>query len=222
MPVNPSTPFPIVVLLSGEGSNLQAIIDRIVDGFIPAQIMAVVSNRADAHGVTRARNAGITTQIIEPRLYPDRTTYDRELMTQIDRYAPKLVVLAGFMRILSAEFVQHYLGRLINIHPSLLPKHKGLRTHQRAIETGDIEHGATVHYVTPELDSGPIILQCKIPIQKTDTAASLEHRVHALEHRLYPEVIRRIATGEVQLRAGTVYLANKPLTSEQQVYTPQG
>ncbi len=206
-------PFPIVVLLSGEGSNLQAILDRITAGTIPAQIVAVISNRADAHGITRARNAGIDTYVLDPRQFPDRTIYDQELVTRIDRYAPKLVVLAGFMRILTAAFVQHYLGRLINIHPSLLPKHKGLRTHQRVIEAGDTEHGATVHYVTPELDSGPIILQSKISIQKTDTPASLEQRVHAVEHQLYPEVIRLIATGAVQLHAGTVYLTNKPLTS---------
>ena len=221
MSSNGVAPFPIVVLLSGEGSNLQAILDRIGDGTLPAQIVAVISNRADAHGITRARNAHIDTLILDPQLFPDRASYDQALITQIDQYAPKLIVLAGFMRILSNEFVEHYLGRLINIHPSLLPKYKGLHTHQRVIEAGESEHGASVHYVSPELDSGPIILQSKIPVQKTDTAASLQQRVHTIEHQLYPEAIRRIATGEVQLRAGTVYLMNKPLTSAQQLYTSQ-
>jgi phosphoribosylglycinamide formyltransferase-1 len=221
MSANLSNPFPLVVLLSGEGSNLQAILDRIADGTVPAQIVAVISNRADAPGIARARHAGIATHIHDPRQFPDRSTYDRELIMLIDRYAPKLVVLAGFMRILTSEFVQYYHGRLINIHPSLLPKYKGLRTHQRAIEAGETEHGATVHYVTAELDSGPIILQSSIPIFTTDTAASLEQRVHHLEHQLYPEVIRRMASGDVQLRGDTVYLANKPLTSAQRLYSPQ-
>ena len=141
-------------------------------------------------------------------------------MQCIDRYSPQLIVLAGFMRILTTEFVQHYTGRLINIHPSLLPKYKGLHTHQRALDAGDDEHGATVHFVTPELDSGPIILQMKVPILPNDTANDLQQRVHQAEHQLYPEALQRIATGRVQLRDDTVYLDNTPLTVTNRIFEP--
>ncbi len=213
MLTNPVQPLAIVVLISGDGSNLQAIIDNIASGQLSAKLVAVISNRDQAYGLERARRHGIPTQVIAATLHPDRTAYDQALMQCIDSYSPQLIVLAGFMRILTTEFVQHYAGRLINIHPSLLPKHKGLHTHQRALDAGDNEHGATVHFVTPELDSGPIILQMKVPILPNDTAEELQQRVHQAEHQLYPEALRRIATGRVQLRGDIVYVDNSPVTA---------
>jgi len=213
MPIKTVQPMSLVVLISGEGSNLQALIDTIATGHLPAKILAVISNHAEAYGLERARRNGIPVQVIESSSHPDRQAYDYALRHCIDAYSPRLVVLAGFMRILSEEFVRHYTGRLVNIHPSLLPKYKGLKTHQRALDAGEHEHGATVHFVTPELDSGPIILQMKVPILPNDSAEQLQQRVHQAEHRLYPEALRRIATGRVQLRGDTVYVDNAPLTN---------
>lgn len=208
--------FSLVVLISGEGSNLQAIIDAIQQGTLPAQIAAVICNRPDAAGLERAKRAGIKTDVIESRGVSNRQEYDQALARCIDHYAPQLIVLAGFMRILTDEFVLRYTGRLINIHPSLLPKYKGLNTHQRVLDAGDTKHGATVHYVTPELDSGPIILQAPIAVQPNDSAVSLQQRVHQIEHRLYPEAIKRIASGRVQLRDQIVYMDGQPITPAQQ------
>ena len=182
----------LVILISGNGSNLQAIIDAIESGRIKANISLVLSNKADAYGLERARLAGIKTAILSTKAYETREAYDTELMDIIDNYEPNLVILAGFMRILSEKFVKHYAGKLLNIHPSLLPKYKGLKTHDRVLEAGDKIHGATVHYVTDELDGGPIIQQASCDVLPTDTAASLEARVHELEHRLYPEVIAKL------------------------------
>lgn len=198
---SPSNALPIVVLLSGQGSNLQAIIDAAAQQALPIEIKAVISNRADAYGLVRAEQAGIATAVLDHKRFANRQQYDHTLRELIDDYQPGLVVLAGFMRILSDQFVEHYLGRMINIHPSLLPKHKGLHTHQRAIEAGDKEHGASVHFVTPALDSGPIILQESTEILGNDTAESLAERVHAIEHRIYPEAIRRFACGEIHFSA---------------------
>ena len=145
----------VVVLLSGTGSNLQALIDSTRTGDSPVRIRAVISNRADAYGLQRAREAGIDTRVLDHKAFDGREAFDAALMEQIDTFNPQLVVLAGFMRILSAGFVRHYQGRLFNIHPSLLPKYKGLHTHQRALEAGDTEHGCSVHFVTEELDGGP-------------------------------------------------------------------
>ena len=185
--------FGIVVLISGSGSNLQAIIDA----KLPIQIRAVISNKADAFGLQRAQQAGIPTEVIDHREYADRTSFDAALQQRIDRYRPNLVVLAGFMRILTDGFVEHYLGRMINIHPSLLPKYRGTNTHARAIEAGDSEAGCSVHWVTPELDAGPVILQAKVPIHPGDNADTLAARVLEQEHQIYPEAIRRIASGEI-------------------------
>ncbi|MBI3562593.1 MAG: phosphoribosylglycinamide formyltransferase [Gammaproteobacteria bacterium] len=211
MSLPPASSFSLVVLISGEGSNLQAIRDHIAAGELPAQIAAVISNRSQAPGLLRAQQAGITTQVLEKNLYPDPNAYDRALLAIIDQYRPALVVLAGFMRILTDDFVRHYSGRLINIHPSLLPKYKGLHTHQRALQAADSEHGASVHFVTPELDSGPVILQAKVPILPGDDAEKLRQRVQQVEHRLYPEALRLLATGRVQLLGATVYLDGQPL-----------
>jgi phosphoribosylglycinamide formyltransferase-1 len=185
--------LPVVVLISGSGSNLQAIIDA----DLPITIRAVISNRADAYGLTRAEQAGIPTAVLDHKAYPDRESYDAALQALIDSYRPGLLVLAGFMRILSDGFVRHYEGRMINIHPSLLPKYRGLDTHARAIAAGDAEAGCSVHFVTPELDSGPIIIQARVPIRDGDTPETLAARVLEQEHRIYPEAIRKFAEGEL-------------------------
>jgi len=184
--------LPIVVLISGSGSNLQAIIDA-ADDDLPVEIRAVISNKADAYGLMRARQAGIETVVVDHTLFESRQAFDTELSRIIDRFEPGLVVLAGFMRILSDDFVHHYEGRMLNIHPSLLPKYKGTNTHARAIEAGDSEAGCSVHLVTAELDAGPVLLQAKVPILKGDTPETLAARVLEQEHQLYPEAIRQFA-----------------------------
>lgn len=206
--------FNIVVLISGNGSNLQSIIDQINSGNLAVQICAVLSNRPDAYGLRRASRAGIPTIVLDHTRFASREAFDEAMMQTIDKYQPDLIVLAGFMRILTDRFVNHYLGRMINIHPSLLPKYQGLNTHQRAIDAGETEHGASVHYVVPELDSGPMILQSRVPILPDDTAETLQQRVHGAEHMLYPEAIRRIANGKVFLKDNTVYFEGQPIKQE--------
>lgn len=209
----------IVVLISGNGSNLQAIIDAIAVQQIEAQVVAVVSNRADAYGLQRAQTAGIPTRVISNADYQDREIYDQALMACIDEFKPDLIVLAGFMRILSDGLVQHYLGRMLNIHPSLLPRHKGLHTHRRVLEAGEQEHGATVHFVSPELDSGPIVLQGKTRIQPSDNEQQLAQRVHEIEHKIYPQAIRWFAEGRLSLADNTVHLDNIPIRQYEQLST---
>ena len=183
----------IVVLISGHGSNLQALIDaQQRDELGGGQIVAVVSNRAEAYGLQRAQQANIPAEHLSHKDFATREGFDAALMTRIDTYAPDLVVLAGFMRILTPAFVQHYAGKMVNIHPSLLPKYPGMHTHARAIEAGDQEHGASVHYVTEGVDEGPVILQGRVPILADDTPDTLQQRVHALEHQLYPRAVRMI------------------------------
>lgn len=184
--------LPIVVLISGGGSNLQSIIDAAADD-LPVEIRAVISNRPDAYGLTRAREAGIDTAVLEYANFADRESYDQALQELIDSYSPELVVLAGFMRILSDDFVRHYEGRMLNIHPSLLPKYRGLHTHARALEAGDKVAGCTVHYVTAELDAGPIIMQARVPVLDDDTPETLAARVLEQEHKIYPQAIRQFA-----------------------------
>ncbi len=201
----------IVVLISGNGSNLQAIIDAIANKEIDGEIVAVISNRAEAYGLQRASAAGIPARVLAYSDYNDRQKYDQALMALIDQYEPDLVVLAGFMRILTDEFVNHYLGRMVNIHPSLLPKYKGLNTHQRVLQAGDSEHGATVHFVTPELDSGPVIVQEKLAVEKNETAEQLADRVHQIEHKIYPQAISWFAAGRLTLSDNKVLLDKQPL-----------
>lgn len=189
----------VVVLISGSGSNLQALIDSIAHDGNPARIAAVISNRADAYGLERARQAGIATRVLNHKQFDGREAFDAALIEAIDGFAPQLVVLAGFMRILSGGFVRHYAGRLLNIHPSLLPKYKGLHTHQRALEAGDREHGCSVHFVTEELDGGPLVVQAVVPVESDDTPESLAQRVHRQEHRIYPLALRWFAEGRLQL-----------------------
>ncbi|MEZ2877406.1 phosphoribosylglycinamide formyltransferase [Pseudomonas lundensis] len=189
----------VVVLLSGTGSNLQALIDSDDVKASPATLRAVISNRADAPGLQRAKNAGIDARVLDHTAFEGREAFDAALIEIIDTFNPHLVVLAGFMRILSADFVRHYQGRLLNIHPSLLPKYKGLHTHQRALEAQDREHGCSVHFVTEELDGGPLVVQAVIPVESEDTPSSLAQRVHAQEHRIYPLAVRWFAEGRLSL-----------------------
>ena len=194
----PATPS-IVVLISGSGSNLQAIIDGIESGSIPAKITAVISNKADVKGLERAANHGIVHHVLDHTQHADREQYDQALMTLIDQHNADLVILAGFMRILTAPFVEHYAGKMLNIHPSLLPKFKGLHTHRRAIEAKETEHGCSVHFVTPELDGGPIIGQRKVAITTKDTEDSLASKVQKQEHVLYPLCTKLFVEGRLQL-----------------------
>ncbi len=185
----------VVVLISGRGSNLQAILES----DLPCRVTAVISNRADATGLHTAKEHGIPVAVVSHRDYADRAAFDAALAREIDRHHPSLVVLAGFMRILTPEFVAHYHGRLINIHPSLLPAYGGLNTHERALADGAKVHGCTVHYVTGDLDHGPIIIQAAVSVLKDDTAAALAARVLTEEHRIYPQAIRWICKGQVTL-----------------------
>jgi phosphoribosylglycinamide formyltransferase-1 len=192
------SPCKVVVLISGSGSNLQALLDSLEPGN-PAHICAVISNRAEAYGLTRAAQAGITTRVLDHRHFEGREAFDAALVELIDSFDADLVVLAGFMRILTPTFVRHYAGRLLNIHPSLLPKYKGLHTHQRALEAGDREHGCSVHFVTEELDGGPLVVQAVVPVQADDTAETLAQRVHQQEHRIYPMAMRWFAEQRLRL-----------------------
>ncbi len=185
----------IVVLASGYGSNLQAIIDAINSNRLAATLAAVISDQADAYALVRARQQNIPAVIVNAAHYLDRRSFDDALQKILNRFHFDLIVLAGFMRILTAEFVNQYRGCIINIHPSLLPKHKGLNTHRRVLREGDEYHGATVHFVTPELDAGPIILQKRFKICKQYSIKEMERRVHEIEHTIYPQAIQMFADG---------------------------
>jgi len=200
----------VVVLISGNGSNLQAMIDAVKNG-LAINIAAVISNQPDAYGLQRASDAGIPAHVIDHRQFDSRDDFDTALQEQIDTYQPNLIVLAGFMRRLGSEFVAHYPGRMINIHPSLLPKYPGLDTHKRALEAGDRQHGASIHFVTDDLDAGPIIDQATLDIKADDTEETLKSRVQALEHQLYPEVLGWFAENRITLKSGQVYLDSKPI-----------
>jgi phosphoribosylglycinamide formyltransferase-1 len=196
----------IVILVSGRGSNMQAVLQAVREGEVPVSVRAVISNRADAEAITLATAAGVATEVVPHTNFTTREDFDRALAQAIDRYDPQLVVLAGFMRILTADFIRRYDGRLINIHPSLLPAFPGLDTHRRALESRAPRHGATVHFVTPEVDSGPIIAQAVVPILPDDTPATLAARVLDAEHRIYPLAIRWFVEGRLTVRDGSVLL----------------
>lgn len=202
----------IVVLISGSGSNLQAIIDACKLADYPGEVVAVISNKVDAYGLVRAENAGIENEALSHREFETRELYDQALTQRIDSHNPDIIVLAGFMRILTPEFVQKYLGKLLNIHPSLLPKYQGLNTHQRAIDAKDSEHGVSVHFVTEELDGGPVILQAKVPIFEGDTAEDLASRVHEQEHRIYPLVVKWFCQGRLSMEADKAVLDGEILS----------
>jgi len=203
--------LPIVVLISGNGSNLQAIVAQARSGALPVDVRAVISDRAEASGLAWAASAGLTTVALSPRDFPDRAAFDRALADTVEQFRPALVVLAGFMRILDAEFVDRFSGRLMNIHPSLLPKYRGLHTHRRVLAAGDHVHGASVHFVTRELDGGPVVLQAEVPVRADDDEATLAARVLAAEHRIYPECIGWFAAGRLQFRDGVAHLDGRPL-----------
>jgi len=208
------------ILISGGGSNLQAFIDAVEAGSLAMDIPLVVSNRPDAGGLERARAAGIETAVIEHSAFDNRDEFDRALAEYLGRYQPDLIVLAGFMRILGVEFVSRFSGRILNIHPSLLPAYPGLDTHQRVLDAGDRWHGCTVHFVNEQLDGGPPIIQGRVPVLDDDDAATLAARVLEVEHTIYPIAAEHIAEGRLRYRDGEVWLDGEML-SEPIQYRPQ-
>lgn len=197
----------IVILISGRGSNMEAVVRAAqLEGW-PARVAAVISNKADAKGLAFAQAHGIPTAVVPSKEYPDRASFDAALQREIDRFSPDLVVLAGFMRILTAPFVEHYAGRMLNIHPSLLPAFPGLDTHRKALEAGVPEHGATVHFVTAELDHGPMVAQARVNVLPDDTEDSLAARVLAEEHKLYPYAVRLFVEDRLSIEQGDVRIA---------------
>lgn len=203
----------VVVLISGSGSNLQALIDGQTNNELPINIVAVISNKPDVYGLERAAIAHIPTHVVNHKDYSSREAFDQHLSQLIDSYNAQLVVLAGFMRILTPEFTEHYTGKMLNIHPSLLPKFQGLHTHQRALEAGESHHGVTVHFVTAELDGGPAVVQARVPIIKSDTVDLLAKRVQRQEHIIYPLAVKWFAEGKLIMRDGKALLNNEPLPS---------
>lgn len=201
----------IVILISGNGSNLQAFIEAQKSADFCGTIAAVISNKADAYGIQRAKDADIPTAIIDHTAYSSREVFDQALLAEIEKYSPSLVILAGFMRILTPQFVTNFTGRLLNIHPSLLPKYPGLHTHRRALENNDEYHGTSVHFVTEELDGGPVIAQSQTKILAEDNEDSLLKRVQSLEHNLYPVTAKLLLDNDVTWKNGEVYFQNKEL-----------
>ena len=207
----------LVVLASGRGSNFQAIQHAIGQRYLAARIAAVVSDRATAGALQLAEEHGIDTVCIEPRHFPSRDDYEQALMTAINGFAPRWVVLAGFMRVLGADFVRHYAGRMLNIHPSLLPRHRGLHTHRRVLEAAEHEHGASVHFVTPALDAGPVISQARMAVADNDTPDTLADRLLPLEHRLYPATLALLLDHRVELRDEEIYIDDQTLDAPLQL-----
>ncbi len=199
------------ILISGSGTNLQAFIDRVASGELDTDICVVFSNKPDAYGLTRAREAGIQTACLRHGEFDDREAFDRAVAAELDRFSPDLLILAGFMRILSPWFVQHYAGRVLNVHPALLPLYPGLNTHQRVLDAGDTHHGSTVHFVTEELDGGPRIVAGRIPIVPGESAEALQHRVQAVEHQVYPQAAQWFAEGRIEFRDKRAWFDGKPL-----------
>ncbi|GAC1370921.1 MAG: phosphoribosylglycinamide formyltransferase [Aquirhabdus sp.] len=208
----------IVVLVSGDGSNLQALIDSCHSGRIRAQIVGVISNVPDAYALERARLANIPTQVIDHREYADRASFEVEVTRVIQEWKAELIVLAGFMRVLTPGFVNRYSGQMINIHPSLLPAYRGLNTHARVLATGDHLHGCSIHFVTSDLDAGAVIAQAVTNVLPTDDLPTLTKKVRALEHHLYPLVVSWIAAGRIALLGNKVYLDGQELQSPTSLY----
>lgn len=202
----------LVVLISGTGRNLQAMLDAAADGRLPVEIRRVISSRGDAAGLERARKAGVPTSVLRPRDYLDRAAYDAALADAIEADSPDVVALAGFMRILDSAFVQRFSGRLVNIHPSLLPKYRGLDTHERVLAAGDERHGASVHFVTEDLDAGPCLIQGSLRVSEDDTSESLAERVMSrVEQRIYPQALAWLAEGRARWHDGRVWFDGQPL-----------
>lgn len=210
MPLS-SEKIKIAVLISGNGSNLQALIDAQPDSNY--NIALVVSNRPTVFGLTRAEQANIKNIALDHTEFDSREAFDQALIEVIDNESIDFVILAGFMRILTPDFTLHYLGRMLNIHPSLLPKYPGLHTHRKALEAGDQTHGVSIHFVTPELDGGPVILQAEIDVTNTDTETSLQDKIHLKEHQIYPMATQWLALGKIKLVDNTAYYQDKPLLS---------
>ena len=196
----------VAILISGNGTNLQAFIDAVARGSLDIHLAVVLSNQPDAFGLVRATDAGIPTECVQNADYADRESFDQAMIDVLERHRVDLVVLAGFMRILSNVFIQHFEGRVLNIHPALLPKYPGLNTHQRAIEAGERWHGSTVHFVTEELDGGPRILQGRVTVLSDDTASLLSARVQAVEHKIYPRAAALFASGRIEFKDGNTWL----------------
>jgi phosphoribosylglycinamide formyltransferase-1 len=197
------------ILISGSGTNLQAFIDAVAAGDLDLELCVVFSNNPNAFGLVRAEKAGIPTACIQHGDYPDRESFDRAVIEELDRWNPELLILAGFMRILSPTFVNHYEGKVLNIHPALLPRYPGLNTHQRVLDAGDEWHGSTVHFVTEELDGGPRILQGRLRVSSDESADELQHRVQAVEHIIYPEAAALVGSGRVKCCDGESWLDGK-------------
>lgn len=202
-------PSKTAILISGSGTNLQAFIDAVAGGALPLELAVVFSNNQQAFGLERAEKAGIPTACIPHTAFPDRAAFDRALIRELETFAPELLILAGYMRILSPEFVAHYSGRILNIHPALLPLYPGLNTHQRVLDAGDQWHGSTVHFVTEELDGGPRILQGRLAVKPGETAEALARRVQAVEHRIYPEAAGWVGSGRAKFLDGQCWIDGK-------------
>lgn len=209
--MKPSPCARVVVLISGSGTNLQALIDAERSGNMPYKIVAVISNRPAVQGLMRAEHGGVPALVLDHTQFDQREAFDAALRDLIDQYRPDLVVLAGFMRILTNDFTRHYEGRMLNIHPSLLPNYQGLHTHDRVLEAGDREHGVTVHFVTRELDGGPAAIQAKVPVYPNDDAKALAQRVQMQEHRIYPLAVQWFSEGRLTMKNGRALLDNEPL-----------
>ncbi len=203
--------LPIAILISGRGTNMRVVAERAAGGSLPVDVRVVVSDQPAAEGLKTAAAMNITTRVLEPREFADRPTYDRALVQLIEQYQPKLIVLAGFMRILTPHFLGAFAGRILNVHPSLLPKYRGLHTHRRALEARDTVHGVSVHFVTEELDGGPVVLQAEVPVLPGDSEQTLSARVQQAEHRIYPQAIDWFARGRLLLQDGRAWLDGKPL-----------
>ncbi len=212
--------LPVVILISGRGSNMCALADGARQGHLPIEIRAVISDRAAAAGLERARERQIPTHSLSLSDFPSRESFDASLAELVESFAPELVVLAGYMKILSPAFVRRFTGRLLNIHPSLLPKYPGLHTHRRALEAGDREHGASVHFVIEALDSGPSVLQGRVQVMPGDSEASLAARVHQAEHIIYPQAVDWFARGRLAMRNGKAWLDGRELKSPSIVEIP--
>ena len=204
--MTPAPKLALAIVISGRGSNMAAIAQACARGMISARVVRVIADRPDARGIAVARSLGLQTAVVAARDFADRAAFEQALAAAIDASGARLVVLAGFMKILSPQFAQRYAGAMLNIHPSLLPKFPGLHTHQRVLEAGDPMHGASVHFVTGDLDAGPVVLQARVPVMPGDTAGQLSARVQQQEHIIYPEVIGWIAAGRLKLRGDTVEL----------------
>jgi phosphoribosylglycinamide formyltransferase-1 len=207
-----------VVLISGSGSNLQAFIDQVDDGQLKLDIALVISNKPKAFGLERATMADIETDCLDHKEFASRQHFDKALMQRIDQAQADIVILAGFMRILTSDFVNHYRNRLINIHPSLLPKYPGVDTHQRALAAGDKWHGASIHFVVPEVDAGPIILQGRLTLNANDSVESLQQRIHKIEHQLYPLAVRWFTEDRLSIKNGEVLLDGETSTEQLQTF----